>query len=332
MHRTLAACLVLLATAPMAAHAKSPRFGLPIACKPGKDCFIQKYVDHLPGKSYEDYHCGSLTSDGHRGTDFRLPDHVAMERGVAVVAAAAGIVRNVRDGMPDVDVRLVGKDAVDDRGLGNAVVLDHGGGWQTIYGHMRRGSVAVTAGQHVAAGQKLGLIGLSGLTEFPHVHFEVRFGNRIVDPFVGLAGRNGCEIGKAPLWRKELLAELAYRPTFLISAGFSDRPMTRQALQYGLYERDELPARTGALYFAVFVAGVHKGDRLTLRLTDEHGRQLRAISGVIDKPAAVRFQAVSDKRNAPLPPGRYRAKFELYGRRGDKTGAVIEIEREVTLR
>lgn len=332
MRRTAAACLIFLATAPFAAHAELPRFGLPLDCRLGRDCFIQNYVDHGPGKTYEDYRCGSLTHDGHKGTDFRLPDHAAMERGVAVVAAAAGTVRNVRDGMPDVDVRLVGKNAVDDRGLGNAVVLDHGGGWRTIYGHMRRNSIAVSAGQHVDAGQKLGLIGLSGLTEFPHVHFSIRFGKRIVDPFVGLSARTGCGSGDNPLWRQELLADLAYRPTFLLSAGFSDRPMTRQALQYGLYERDVLPARTGALYFAVFVAGLRKGDRLTLQLVDENGKKLRAMGGAVEKPAAVRFQTIGHKRNTPLPAGRYRAQFALYGKRDGKTGAVIEIDRAVTLR
>ena len=316
-----------------AAHAEPPpRFGLPIDCEIGPGCFVQKYVDHRKGKGYQDYHCGFLTDDGHGGTDFRLRDFTAIERGVAVLAAAAGRVRNVRDGMPDVDVRVVGKNAVDDRGLGNAVVVDHGGGWRTIYGHMRRGSVTVAEGQRVAAGQKLGTIGLSGATEFPHVHFEVRFGQRIVDPFVGLKTQSGCDSGEDPLWRPDVFARLEYRPTFLLRSGFSDRPMTRAALQYGLYERDTLPRKRGSLYFGVFVAGLFAGDRLNIALADQNGKTLRQAGAVVNQPAAVQFRSLAWKRNAPLPAGRYTARFTLHRAKDEKPRAVIDISRDVTLR
>jgi murein DD-endopeptidase MepM/ murein hydrolase activator NlpD len=314
------------------AHAEAPpRFGLPVECEIGPACFVQNYVDHRRGQGYKDYHCGSLTNNGHGGTDFRLPGHAAMFRGVAVVAAAAGTVKNVRDGMPDVDVRLVGRNAVDDRGLGNAVIIDHGGGWRTIYGHMRRNSVAVKQGQPVDAGQKLGMIGLSGLTEFPRVHFEVRFAKRIVDPFVGLATHTGCDAGKNALWRPDVLARLSYRSTFLLSAGFSDRPLTKAALQYGLYERDALPAKSGSLYFGIFVAGLYAGDRYTLRLFDIHGKALKTADGVIKQPAAVKFRSVALKRNVPLPEGAYRARFTLHGAREGMPPAAIEVDRTIIL-
>src|SRR3546814_12280892 len=69
-------------------------------------------------------------------------------------------------------VKLVGADTVRDQGLGNAVVLDHGNGWRSYYGHMRRGSIAVKKGDRVQTGQALGLVGMSGLTEFPHLAFS----------------------------------------------------------------------------------------------------------------------------------------------------------------
>src|SRR5215217_8637787 len=97
----------------------------------------------------------------------------AQARGVAVVAAAPGKVLRIREGVADVSVRQVGAAAVDAIGCGNAVAIDHGAGWLSAYCHMARGSVRVKAGDTVTTGQPIGKVGLSGLTEFPHLHFEI---------------------------------------------------------------------------------------------------------------------------------------------------------------
>jgi murein DD-endopeptidase MepM/ murein hydrolase activator NlpD len=65
-------------------------------------------------------------------------------------------------------------------GYGNAVVLDHGGGMGTLYGH--QSSMAVTPGQTVASGQVIGYVGSTGNSTGPHLHFEVRLGGTPVDP------------------------------------------------------------------------------------------------------------------------------------------------------
>ena len=77
------------------------KLALPVACEIGRDCFVQNFFDHDPGPERRDYACGSLSYDGHTGTDFRVADIPAMTRGVTVVAAAGGTVKAVRDGMPD---------------------------------------------------------------------------------------------------------------------------------------------------------------------------------------------------------------------------------------
>src|SRR3546814_20632420 len=77
------AVLVLLsAVIAGAARADDLRFGMPIDCTIGEDCYLQQYVDHDPGGGYRDYRCGTLSYDGHKGTDFRLKDVPIMERGV----------------------------------------------------------------------------------------------------------------------------------------------------------------------------------------------------------------------------------------------------------
>ncbi len=66
------------------------------------------------------------------------------------------------------------------RGYGNTVILDHGGGYQTLYGHCSRSFV--TAGQHVKRGEHIATVGATGLASGPHLHFEVRINGRAVNP------------------------------------------------------------------------------------------------------------------------------------------------------
>lgn len=90
---------------PAAVALGAPSLALPIGCEIGNTCIVQNYVDRAPGREARDYRCGLLAYDGHKGTDLRVIDAAVLERGVAVLAAAPGRVRAVRDGMQDVSVR-----------------------------------------------------------------------------------------------------------------------------------------------------------------------------------------------------------------------------------
>ena len=71
-------------------------------------------------------------------------------------------------------------------GYGNCVMIDHGGGVVTLYGHMQ--SIAVGYGQSVSAGQTIGYVGSTGVSTGPHCHFEIRINGAQTDPAAYFSG------------------------------------------------------------------------------------------------------------------------------------------------
>src|SRR5215204_2553686 len=142
---------------------------IPVACEIGRTCWIQNYVDHNSSGKVGDYTCGTQTYKKHSGTDFRLKNMVQQQLGVQVLAAAAGHVTRMRDGMADMSVREQGLESLKGYDCGNGVVIEHPDGWETQYCHMARGSIRVKRGDVVKSGDALGLVGLSGNTEYAHV-------------------------------------------------------------------------------------------------------------------------------------------------------------------
>lgn len=103
----------------------------------------------------------------HEGLD------IANAKGTAVVAPADGTV-------------LI---AAPDDGYGNVIVLDHGFGLKTRYGHLSRFNVQV--GERVKRGQTIGFIGSTGRSTGPHLHYEVRVNGEPVDPRKFILETNG---------------------------------------------------------------------------------------------------------------------------------------------
>lgn len=268
MTQRLALILMVLATSPAAAL----ELGLPIACAPGRDCWTPRYVDLDPGSGFRDWMCGQLGVDGHSGTDFAIPSLAAMRAGVPVLAAAAGRVRNARDGMEDVSVAVIGQAAIEGRNCGNGVAIEHGEGWETQYCHLRKGSVTVRPDEEVAAGQELGLVGMSGEASFPHVHLSVRKDGAEVDPFRGEGEGPACGgLGTAPLWNGEALPQLTYLPVMLALAGFASEVPDRFRARDGEYAESVLPLDAPALLLWFDAFGLQTGDIVHWRVIGPAG-------------------------------------------------------------
>ncbi len=320
----LAAFFVAASSGALAGQA---RFELPVDCAMGETCTIQNYFDHDPGPGRQDYACGQLSFDGHGGTDFRVPNLPAMDRGVAVVAAAPGTVLRTRDGMDDVSVKQIGRAALKGRDAGNSVIVDHGDGWETQYGHLRKGSVAVEPGEKVAAGQKLGLIGLSGNSEFPHVHFTLRLDGEKIDPFVGPGGFQGCDQARQPLWSDQALSQLAYQPTGILNAGFAEGRIESEAARAGRTPTTIDP-EAPALVMWVDVFGVAAGDLQRFTIVAPDGQVLHDHESGLEASKVIWFAYSGLKRKAERwPSGVYRGRYSL-SREGVP---VAEIEREIAV-
>jgi len=327
----LAAPLIVWA-ADSPALAAPPALEVPVACDIGGECFIQFYVDRDAGTEVADYRCGALSYDGHKGTDFRLVDVPAMNRGTVVRAAAAGTVRAIRDGEPDIGADESTR-SLDGREAGNAVVLVHDAGWETQYSHLMKGSIAVRSGQQVQHGEALGLIGLSGNSTFPHLDFTVRHDGRIVDPFGGGSAPNCAATGER-LWTAAAAKQLAYLPGAVLLAGFAAQIPERRAVRRGAHRARELSTLAPVLVFWVDMFGLAAGDIERFRILAPDGTVVAEREQRIDKAAHQHFQTIGQLRPdlGAWPPGTYRGEYLLLRDIDGESRPLIGTVRQVTLR
>ncbi len=96
----------------------------------------------------------------HAGMDMAAP------KGTAVYAAETGVVIVAQSWS----------------GYGNCIIIDHGGGLWTLYGHLMNGGILVEKGETVKRGEKIGQVGSTGQSTGNHLHFEVRKNSEPVNP------------------------------------------------------------------------------------------------------------------------------------------------------
>lgn len=306
----LGALAILASPALTRAAASPPKLAFPMACVPGRSCEIQHYVDRDPGPGVRDYRCGVQTYEGHNGIDIRVPDMAAQRRGVDVLAAAPGRVSRLRDGVADISIRAPGAPAVANQECGNGVVVDHGDGWETQYCHMARGSLRVKQGDAVVAGAPLGRVGLSGNTEFPHLHFTVRRAGVVVDPFAPTPGA-ACGV-QAGLWTAQAQGAMTYRQGAVLNAGFATGPVSLEQAETG---EIAAPGRT-APWMVIYVRsiGLQAGDETEMDLRGPDGASLaHARARPLDRWKATWLSLIGKRTPAGgWPPGVYVADYKVW--------------------
>ncbi len=221
--------------APASPQSEPPKFMFPVDCTLGENCWIARYMDRAPGQAKTDYNCKAQTEDKHNGTDIALADTGVMAAGVAVRAAAAGRVLALRDGMPDVTVTAERAKLIQKQGCGNVLIVGHTNGWQTRYCHLKNDSLLVKRGDVVSPGQIIGQVGLSGITEYPHLHFMVQRAEKgkpaqHYDPFDGGVFESGCKAEKTPEQKPLWIEPIKYAGPIIIPPLVSDVQITRQML------------------------------------------------------------------------------------------------------
>jgi len=166
-----------------------------------RDLHHNNYVDlDFHTSSVRDFDCSDHTYDGHRGHDSGIRSFAEQDIGVPVYAVNDGVVVSSHDGEFDRNTVWMGQPA-------NYVVLRHASGITTRYWHLRNGSVAVSAGQVVEAGEQIGLTASSGNSTGPHLHFEVR--NRNGSAYETMNG--SCQQNNESSWADQWTIDRAFR-------------------------------------------------------------------------------------------------------------------------
>ena len=197
-----------------ALRAAAPPYAFfPQAGTQGLDVFVNNYVDlnnstpggdiTLPGLDYE---CTGYSYKGHDGHDSAIEGFREQSIGVPVFAALDGKVIEAVDGEFDQQVTNYVPGA-----RANRVTLLHEGGYQTVYLHLKQGSVAVTVGQEVTAGTQLGLTGSSGNSSWPHLHFGSKLNGQAFEPSAGQC-RAGASywVSQPPIRREVHVSTFTY--------------------------------------------------------------------------------------------------------------------------
>ncbi|MDQ4121530.1 MAG: peptidoglycan DD-metalloendopeptidase family protein, partial [Acidobacteriota bacterium] len=153
--------------------------------------FMGQFVDHNPAfpNQLQDYNCGTRTYDtaagyNHKGIDiinFPFAWNKMDNNETVAVAAADGQIIFKQDGYFDRSCTW------NTTTTWNIVVLQHSDGTRSYYGHLKLNSLTTKAvGEMVTQGEFLGVIGSSGVSTVPHLHFEIyNANNQLQDPYQG---------------------------------------------------------------------------------------------------------------------------------------------------
>lgn len=233
-------------------------FVTPMSGSYGDEYVIVNYVDWGEDTTIQDAYCLTKTYDGHQGTDFVIRNFALMDAGVAVLAVDTGVVIFTQDGIFDRE-----KSSDPAKGLGNYIGITHAGDYQTYYGHLRKNSLLVSAGDTVMPGQTIAYVGSSGNSEDPHLHFELWFDSLyLIDPFSGPCGN------ATTFWKDAIPVDSLFHQWISGMVGFIpdiDTLREQPVLRDTFYQEDK------AITYWSLIYGLRQGDHLHIEWTNPDG-------------------------------------------------------------
>lgn len=305
------------------AQAETLQLELPLVCTLGETCWIQQYAEHGNASGGNDYMCGRETYAGHDGTDFRA---LNAQADIAVVAAAPGVVKAIRDGVED-KLALSPQDlaAVAHKECGNGVVIAHTGGFETQYCHMRLGSVKVKAGDIVQAGTVLGKVGYSGAAAFAHLHLSVRHNGEKIDPFSGPLAE-GCDGSKTSLWSTSATNSMRYSAVDVLEMGWAESAVSVEQAELGIERNTKLATSSPSIVAFGRLIHLRQGDELEITVDGPTG-SIATNTIRLDHDKAEEIIFAGAKAQGHWAAGLYHAR--LLVRRDGKT--IVDQASDMTL-
>jgi murein DD-endopeptidase MepM/ murein hydrolase activator NlpD len=134
--------------------------------------YLHKFIYYLDRIPVGYPHPGKITSKfGYRENPF-TGSVVETHKGIDIKAVFGSIVNSTANGV----VTFAGYKG----GYGNLIILSHGNGMQTLYGHLSK--ILVKQGQTIGSGQIIGKVGSTGRSTGPHLHYEIHQNGRAINP------------------------------------------------------------------------------------------------------------------------------------------------------
>ena len=275
---------------------------------------VTNFVDHDPAfpDQLRDYENGRRSYDtgggyNHAGTDYVLWPFAWLKMAdntVEVIAAADGVIVGKSDGHDDQNCSLSSSPW-------NAVYIQHADGTVAWYGHLQTNSLTAKAiGAAVVTGEYLGLVGSSGSSTTPHLHFEVRnqngLGSEPVDPY---AGPGNPQLA-ASLWNNQ---PAYYDPAIVhLGAGvaapvFPDCPQQENPNEQELFNRGD------EVYLSAYYRDQRQGQVSELRVVRPDGTEHAAWTHASAAPhyaVSYWWWTITLPNNAPAGEWRFQATFE----------------------
>jgi len=252
-------------------------FSWPIKAAAGfTDCgfhFIGAFVDqNTAATSIQDFNCGSNTYDGHKGTDiavFPYGFYKMDNNQVEVVAAAAGTIIAKSDGNFD-------RNCSSNNLTANYIIIQHADGSEALYWHMKKNSVtAKSVGQTVVTGEYLGVVGSSGSSSGPHLHFEVWSGSTNAtrqDPYSGtcnILNANSWWVAQKPAIDPAVL-KVSTNTTDLVMSACPATEIPNESTSFTIpFQGAGLPA--GYAKFYIFLRDATIGSTIDLKILNPNG-------------------------------------------------------------